>query len=931
MSLLRTITSGLRTLFRKHDVERDLDDEVAQYLEMATRENQRAGMSPEAAARAARIALGGVDATKEIVRSGGWEAGVETLWQDVRYAVRGLRRNPAFTTIALVTLALGVGANTAMFSVVNAVMLRPLPYRNANRLAIIWTDDTRRGLHQEATAYRTIVDWKSNARAFSDIAFFSTQRIASVGNDPARSRERTRSGLVSANFFSVLGVAPLLGRAITQADEDVRAPVVVVSYAFWQRRLGGANDVVGKILTTEDPSKGGAGVLTVIGVMPPGFYFPDKQTELWTPATTYWRFTRESTERFPEWARRWTAIGRLSPSASLIDARTDLARIGKQLAATYPSDVPDFPGFGTNAVPVLDFVAGPGLQSALWVLLGAVALVLLVACVNIANLLLARGATRQREFAVRRALGAGRGRLVRQLIAESVILAMTGGAIGVVLATWGTRILAATTAARVPRSDEIATDGHVLLFAAVVSICAGLMFGLMPAFRVASVDPGEVLKEGGNGTGSLRLRRGRGVLVMAQCAMAIVLLTGAGLLLKSLSRLGAVDPGFDPRGVLTVRIELPSESAPTAEERLQTSQIAPARARAREQRMNELIARLAAITEVESAGFIDDLFINSQGHASITIPGRAADSLSAGELTEGAMTSGFFSAMRVRLVSGRLLTRDDASQKIRALWSLVRTDMSLADKERLAIAEPVVVNESFAKRFFPNESPLGKRFCTDPTNKTYWYVIVGVIGDMHRQGLERRSIPEYFGPWVPSPNARADLVVRTHGDPLRLGPMVRREVMSAVPNVLIASVSTADAQLGGFSAQRRLQTWLLSAFAGLALVLAAVGIYGLVHYAVAERTRELGVRVALGATSHDVVRLVMSQGLRLPAIGIMLGLAVSAALTRVMSHLLFDVGATDPVTFVTVGAVLAAVAATACYVPARGAARVDPVRALKRE
>jgi predicted permease len=439
----------LRSLFRRAELDRELDDEVRHYIEQATRDNIAAGMTPADAERAARVAFGGVESAKESVRRGGWETGIETLWQDVRYGVRGLRRNPGFAAIAIITLALGVGANTAMFSVVNAVMLRPLPYREGNRLVMIWTEDARHDLHQEPTAYRTITDWQRETRALQNIAFFSTYRSAVMTNDVVAGRERTRTALVSANLLTLLGVAPARGRLISASDEDERIPVAVISHSLWQRRFGGTDDVIGKMLSTDDASKGGAGTLTIIGVLPPSFYFPDKQVEIWTPATTYWRFGRESSERFPSWARRWTAVGRLAAGASIDDARDDLARIGKQLSATYPvSSDPDFPGFGTSVVPMLDLFAGKSLQSTLWMLLGAVVLVLLVACANIANLLLARGATRQREFAVRRALGAGRSRLIRQLLAESTVLALIGGGGGLVIAAWGTRALTRSRSTR---------------------------------------------------------------------------------------------------------------------------------------------------------------------------------------------------------------------------------------------------------------------------------------------------------------------------------------------------------------------------------------------------------------------------------------------------------------------------------------------------
>jgi len=926
MSLLRAVRAGLRALIRKELVARELDDELRDYLERATQEKMRAGLPRDAAERVVRLEMGGVEPTKERVRSGGWEARVETLSQDVRYAVRGLRRNPGFTAIAALTLTLGIGANTAMFSVVNAVILRPLPYRDVNHLVLVWTDDARRGLHREGTAYRTITDWASENHVFQELAFFTTQRVAPIANDPSAGRGRARSALVSANLFAVLGVSPALGRALTPADEAEHAPVIVISHSFWQRWFAGAPDIIGKTLTIDDASKGARGTLTVVGVMPAGFYFPDKLTDMWTPATTYWRFERESIERFRPWARRWTALGRLAPRVSVTNARNDLARIGRRLTTIYPADIPDFPGFGTTVMPVLDSIAGTGLQFALWLLLGATALVLLVACANVATLLLARGASRQQEFAVRRALGGGRSRLLRQLAAENVVLAFAGGVPALAIAVCGTRVLGAAAAAYVPRIDEISLDAHVLLFATAASIAAALLFGIVPALRLSAVDPNEALKEGGRGRGGMRLQRSRRAALAAECSLAMVLLAGAGLLLRSLSRLEGVEPGFDPQHVLTMRIEFPSEPV-IAEERTQVSQIAPARARAREQAMHDLIVRLEAIPDVSTAGFIDDLFIAGQGNESISIPGRIT--LASGELSEGSATPELFTALRVPLKRGRYLTRDDAMQKIRALWSLINTDLPLAEKERRAIPEPVVVNEAFVRRFFPDEDPIGKRFCVDPTNKTYWYEVVGVVGDMHRQGLERPTIPEYFGPYFPSPNGRADLVVRTAADPLALASTIRREVSRGLPSVAIANVATADAQLGDFSAQRRLQTWLLTAFAAVGLALAAIGIFGLAHYAVAERTREIGIRMALGATPIDVLVLVIREGMHMPLIGIALGLGASAGLTRVMSHLLYGVTPTDTATFATVPVVFAFAAMIACYVAARRTASVDPMDALR--
>jgi putative ABC transport system permease protein len=923
----RSLKAGLRNLFGRADIDRELGDELDHYLEEATQDYMRTGLSRADAERAARARIGSIRSAKEQALSANWETRLESVLKDVHYGLRLVRRNPGFAAAAIFTIALGTGANTAVFSVVNAVMLRPLPWADAGKLALIWTNDVKRTLPREATAYLTVTDWQSASHTFQDIAYFSSQRIAMMPNDAAAERGRSRSGFVSANLFALLGVAPQHGRTISPADEGARAPVAVISHSLWQRWFAGTPDIIGKTLVVDDGSKGGPRTLTVTGVMPAGFYFPDRQTELWTPATTYWRFDTESTERFQSWARRWTAVGRLAPGASIDDARSEFAGIGRHLASTYTSTVPDFPGFETSVVPILDSIAGQNVQSALWMLLGAVSLVLLVGCANVANLLLARGAARQEEFAMRRALGAGRGHIVRQLLTESLLLAIAGGTIGTLIAVGGTRLIASAASDFVPRINEVAVDWRVLGFALLASVVAGIAFGLGPAIQLSNASASEVLKDG-RSTGRVRLRRSRDLLVIGECALALVLLTGAGLLLRSLGHLHSVDPGFDPSNVLTMRIEFPTEPPPTREEAARTSNVSQARARARAVVASQLVDRVRALPGVKDAGFSDDLFVAGQGNDSITIPGRSAEEMGSGELNSGTLSPGFFPVLRVPLRRGRLITNDDVDQKLVATWSLV-LNVPLAEKERRAVPEPVVVNEAFVRRYFPNEDPIGKKFCIDPTVKTYWFQIVGVVGDMHRQGLERQAIPEFFGPWIPSPNGRVDLLVRADGDPLAVSTSVREAVRRAVPGVTVVSVSTADALLGGFSALRRLQTWLLTGFALLAVSLAGIGIFGLVHFTVAERTREIGIRVALGATPRSVMRLVLAQGMRSPVVGIVIGIAAAFALTRVLSNLLFGVGATDPLTFVAVAAALASIAAGACWLASRRALRIDPLTTLK--
>jgi predicted permease len=929
MAIWRSVRAGVRRLLRRDQAERDLRDELAHYLAMATEENIRRGLTPDAAARAARVSMGSLEGAKADVRAFGWDGAIDAIRQDVRLALRGLRRDRAFALTAILSLAVGVGALTAMFSLLNAVLLRPLPYRDADRLTLIWTNDARRGLHREATAYSTIADWAAQTHAFSHIAYFSTQRIAPMTNDPNGARGRSRSALVSANFFDVLGAAPLAGRLLTSDDERERAPVVVVSYSYWQRWLDGAPDAVGRSIRIDDPSKGGLSSMTVVGILPPDFFFPDRQTEVFTPATTYWRFARESTERFPSWARRWTAVGRLAPGRSVEDARAELDRIGAQLALAHPTTLADFPGFSTTVLPVIESIAGARLQSALWMLLAAVATLLLVVCGNLATLMLARGSSRQHEFAVQRALGAGRGRVVRQVLTETFLLVSIGASIGTALAAWTMPAVAAMAAAYLPRMEDVAFDRRVWLSVVAASLVCGIIFGVLPALRVSAVTPTHALRDGGRSTSTPGLRRSQRLLVFAQCALALVLLAGAGLLLKSLARLYGVDAGFNASHVLTLRLELPSERPPTAAERTQTSAIGQARASVRAQALHDTIDRIAGIPGVRAVGAIDDLFLSGGGNHSITVPGRGPDQIPAGELSEAMVASSFFETMGQPLRRGRMPSRDDVAQKIRALWSPLITDLPLADKERRATPEPVVVNDAFVQRFFPAEDPLGRRFCIDPDNKTYWYEIVGVVGNTRRGGLERAVIPEYYGPLIPSAGGRADLVVRTTGDPVMLAPAVRAEVERTMPQARIASVSTAEAQLAAFSAQRRLQTWLLTAFALLAVVLAAIGIFGVAHYAAAERTQEIGIRVALGAAPGDVLRLLLADGLRMPLLGILAGLIASAGLSRLIASQLYDVTATDPATFVSVAVALTAVAASACVLAAWRASHANPVQTLR--
>ena len=790
---------------------------------------------------------------------------------DLRYAARMLRRSPSFTAIAILTLALGIGANTAMFSVVNAVILRPLPYQDPDRLAMLWTNDPKRDIREEGTSYPTFLDWRSQSRAFADMAICSRGNPVTLtgGNEP----EHVMGEAVSANLFPLLGVTPILGRTFSDDEEQQREHVVVLSYGLWQRRFGASREAIGKMLEVDGQT------FQVIGVMPAGFYFPTKDVQLWQPATfvsmTLLPAVRDRiwTSRFSDW---WRVVGRLKPTATFDDAQAEITAIGQRLALAYPTTDAGFAGFGVNVVPMLLQTTGRDLQRALWVLLGAVGFVLLIACTNVANLLLARGAARQREFALRAALGAGQVRLVRQLAVESALLVVGAAVVGLALALAGVRVLQAAAPPGIPRLDETQLDPRVLIFTASVSILGGLLFAIVPAWKTSRSDPADALKQGGRtGSDGLRLSRARRAFVVVECALAVALLAGAGLLLKSFVRVETVNPGFEAKQVLLVRINSARLS-------------------------RELLDRIASLPGVQAVGAIrsfdpmnPDIAITAEGQPSLRAP-----------LTSERVTAGFFQAMRVPLRTGRHFTEEDGRGM-------------------------AIINQTMAKTFWPREDPIGKRFkrgASDSTSR--WMTVIGVVGDMRRRGLERDAVSEFYEPEI---EPSMELVIRTTTDPLGHVASVRQVIRSFDGHAVIGRVTTVENHLEELGAARRFQTWLIAVFAGLGLVLSAIGIYGVMHYAVAQRTHEMGIRIALGAGGSHVLWLVIGEGLRLALIGVAAGLLAALQLTGVMARLLFEVSATDPAIFAIVPVMLTIVAVLACYLPARRASKVDPIVALRYE
>ena len=817
----------------------------------------------------------------------------DEMFQDLRYSARMLLKNKAFTAVAVLSLALGIGANTAIFSVVSGVLLRPLPYQEPGRLAMLWKVNAKQNLYEDGASIPSFLDWRAQSQTFADMAVYaSVNSVFLTGGDEP---EQARAVRASANLFPLLGVKPALGRAFSFDEEERRERVVVLSYGLWQERFGGSPDVVGKTLEINGQNS------QVIGVMPEGFYFPTKQAQLWEPATLFEGFDRLRAVRGND---DWNVVGRLKPGATWRAAQAEMNLIDQRLGQTYPNSDPY--RIGINVVPLPVQVTGRSLRRALWVLFGAVGFVLLIACVNVANLLLARGAARQREFAVRAALGAGRLRLLRQLLTECVMLAVGASLLGLGLATLGVRSLVSFAPPGIPRLDEIRIDASVLLFTVGLSLLAAILFGLAPAWKVSQQRPHEALKEGGGvRSGGLRLRQGRGLLVAAECALAVTLLTGAGLLIRSFQRLQAVDPGFKPEGVLLMRIARASASNSST-----SSTSTPFPLPAVFQQIRERIAALPGVRAVGTIGhpYGGVLRTATPESKAVIVEGRPTQTEHASfPFDSPSVSPGFFEAIGGVLLKGRFYTEQDLPNPV----------------PREFTADVVVINETMARRLFPGEEPIGKRI----GDGRRWHTIVGVVKDMRHQGLEKQPVAEIFllrgtsGEWV----------VRANSDPLTLAAAIREAVRSVDSNATVTSLKTLASQTAELNAERRFQTWLLTLFAIVALTLSGIGIFGVMHYAVAQRTHEIGIRIALGAGSSDVLRLVIGQGLKLAVIGVAAGLLGALWMTRLIAHLLFSVSAADPVTFSGVALLLAGVALLACYLPARKAARIDPLTALRHE
>jgi predicted permease len=804
---------------------------------------------------------------------------MENLLQDLRYGIRVLLKSPGVSLMAILALALGIGANTAIFSVVNAVLLRALPYKNPDRILMVWVNNRRAGVDQDYHSYPNYEDYNNQNHVFEQIAaFIDTSSNITGDGEP----ERVIGAATTINFFPVMGMEPAMGRMFLPEEwEEGHNQVAVLSHGLWQRRFGSDPQIVGKTISINGK------VRTIVGVMPPAFRFPAKETEVWVPLPLRPDLKGSRTSF---WLK---AVGRLKPGVTLDEARSEMEVISNRLVEQYPSNA----GYGVNLVPLYEQFTG-NIRSAILVLFGAVAFVLLIACANVANLLLARGAARGKEIAIRAALGAGRTRLIRQFLTESVLLAFFGGLGGLLIAFWGIKVLVALGPRDIPQLDQITIDGKVLGFTLAVSLLTGLIFGLVPALQASRPDLNETLKEGGRSSaGGFGVDRVRRVLIVSEIALSLVLLIGAGLLIKSFIRLQDVNLGFNPDHLLTMNLQLAGSNY---KEDSRVSSF-----------YKQLIQRVEALPGVQSAAAVSDVFLNKVTNSStFSIEGRPnPPTAERVEITIDTATPDYFRLMGIPLVRGREFDEHDTG------------DIPV-----------VIINETMAKRFWPNEDPVGKRIVYgDPDSDTKWITVVGVVGDMRRTGVDTEVRCETFVPHNQWPLRSMVLVVRTASDPLSLAGLVRQEVLAIDKDQPVYNIKTVDQLLSERVSQRRFNMLLLGIFATIALLLAGVGIYGVMSFIVTQRTREIGIRMALGAQKGDVIRLVVGQGIITALAGVLIGLAAAFALTRLMSSLLFGVSTTDPVIFVIISLLLTAVAGVACYIPALRATRVDPMVALRYE
>jgi putative ABC transport system permease protein len=882
MPLGPRMASFWRNLFLKNRVEQDFTEEIESYLEMLTEAKVTKGLGREEARRAALIELEGVEQVKERVREVRMGYFVETILQDLRYGVRVLVKSPVFTVVAVLSLALGIGANTAIFSVVNGLLLKPLPYPEPERIVDIWhtpPQESFPGMDKFSVSPANYLDWKSQNQSFEQMAAYGDAgfSLSASGADPVP----VSGAVVSSEFFSILRANASHGRTfVPEEEEPGRSNVAVIGQGLWQRAFGSNPNLVGQSVTLDSQP------YTIIGIMPTGFQFP-QEAEVWVPLA--WDEKEKKTRSIHD----YVVLARLKPGVSLAQAQAEMRTISSRLEQQYPEENK---GWGAVVIPLQEDLVGD-VRPALLVLFSAVGFVLLIACANVANLMLARGANRQKEIAIRIALGAGRTRIVRQLLTESILLAIVGGILGLLLAGWGSEALMQLSSGSLPNHGEIGLDRWALGFTLLVSFAAGILAGIAPALQFTKTEMSETLKQGTGRTGGSSVKqRTRKALVISEVALSLILLIGAGLMIRSFWKLQHVDPGLDTNNLLTMTVGLSPTKYPEGKQQIAF--------------IDRLIEQVKTLPGVVSVGTTTTLPLAGGGSIQpFTIEGQPMTAVA--EQPSARMryiSPDYFRTMGIPLRQGRFFN----------------------DQDREDGAQVIIISEAMARRFWPGQDPIGKRLTPSFHSKQGVREIIGVVGDV-KAGLDVDATPTMYLSYKQAPRPFMTVVVRTASDPQKFIQPVSRAIYAVDNEQALWNVRTMEQVLATSMSGRRFNMTLLITFAALALILAAVGVYGVMNYSVMLRRRELGIRIALGARTTDVLRLVLGQGLALTLVGVGVGLVVSYGLTRLMASLLYGVTATDSLTFLTVAGVLIGVGLLASYLPARRAAKVDPMIALRSE
>ena len=869
-----------RLLFyiRRDRFDRELEEEMRFHLEMKAEENLAAGISPEEARYAAQRQFGNQTLLREASRDMWGFRSIETLFQDLRFGIRMFLKSPGLTAVLIGAIALGIGFNSALFSVVNTLLLSPLPFPDADRLTIAWTRSAKISNTRLGVTADEFAEWRKQTQSFAGIAAHAGWLFNLSGTDEP---ERIQAGRVSTNFFSVFGIKPALGRDFLPEEDELKGGrVVILSQSVWRRRFNADPSLIGRTITLNDLP------YTVVGILPPEFRFPriyeeDFGPEIWTPVQV---------ESLPDRGAPFlTVFARLKSGVALETAQAELNSIARRMESAYPQTLS---GKSAHLVPLQEQVVGK-VRLSLLVLFGAVGIVLLIACANVSNLLMARATARRGEMALRLAIGASRLRLIRQLLTEGILLSVVGGALGLLIAFLAKPLLLSFSGESIPRADEVVIDTRVLLFTLSLSIIIGLVFSVLPAVQASGLNPNQFLKEGAkSGTTGKSGNRLRSLLIVIQVALALALTIGAGLLTRSFLTLLSVNPGFEPKKVLTFDLFLSPKAQGAVFYR-------------------QLIEKLDALPGVEAAGAINALPLGGAEFSwTFFIEGRQSSDEPLGRVDYRVVTPDFFRTIGIPLKRGRIFTEQDGQG-----------------------STPVgIINEAMARRYWPDEDPIGKRFRMQaPINVSPWTTIVGVVGDVKHAGLDQDSSPAVYKPHQQNPRTEMTVVMRTQSEPLAFANSARNQAHEMDKDLPISNLREYTYFVSKSVAQRRFAMSLLTGFAALALLLALFGIYGVLSYSVNLRTKELAIRQALGAQARDLTALVVRQGMSLVLVGIAIGLGVALALTRLMKTLLFGVSATDPLTFTVITLLLAFVVLLACWIPARRATKVDPMTAMRFE